>query len=100
MRAYGSARATSRDGEKPGRVFFTVASLDDKRAHPRCCGRCTACRRRYVGKRVRELLAATYAAERAVEAFRVRLLPSLRRLVEDEARAERLSSLMVGLPVE
>jgi hypothetical protein len=47
-----------------------------------------------------ELLAATHVAERALEAFRVRLLPSLRRLVEDEARAEQLSLLMVGLPID
>jgi len=46
-----------------------------------------------------ELLAATYAAERALVAFRLRLLPILRRLVEDGARAERLSLLMAGLPV-
>jgi hypothetical protein len=46
-----------------------------------------------------ELLAASYVAERALEAFRLRLLPILRQLVEDGARAERLSLLMVGLPV-
>jgi hypothetical protein len=45
-----------------------------------------------------ELLAATYVAESALEAFRQRLLPILHRLVEDGARAERLSLLMVGLP--
>ncbi|APR87230.1 hypothetical protein A7982_12579 [Minicystis rosea] len=47
-----------------------------------------------------ELLAATYVAERAVEAFRLRLLPILHRLVEDGTKAERLSLLMVGLPVK
>jgi len=46
-----------------------------------------------------ELLAATHVAERALEAFRLRLFPILHRLVEDGARAERLSLLMVGLPV-
>lgn len=44
-----------------------------------------------------ELLAATDVAERVVEAFRRRLLPILRRLVEDRLRAERLSLLLVGL---
>lgn len=47
-----------------------------------------------------DLLAATYVAELALEAFRRRLLPILRRLVDDGERAESLSHLMVGLPVE
>jgi len=46
-----------------------------------------------------ELLAATHVAERALEAFRLRLRPVLRRLVADGSRTERLSSLLVGLPV-
>lgn len=47
-----------------------------------------------------ELLAATHVAELALDAFRQRLLPILRRLVGDAARADSLSCLLVGLPID
>lgn len=46
---------------------------------------------------VASLRAATESAAQARDAFRLRLRPLLHRLVQDEARAERLSRLLVGL---